>query len=165
LGARYRRNEDATQWVNNHTDGGGTTHYGFAALDQETVSGSLRVNYTARPNLTVQFYAEPFVSTGDYSDFRELSETPRADSYGDRFVPYDPPSSVSTGFRVRQLRSNLVLRWEYLPGSTIYFAWAHGREASGGGASDLGWNEEIRQLFDLRPDNTFLIKVAHWLNW
>jgi hypothetical protein len=165
IGARYRRNEDATQWVGNFTEPGGTTHYAFAALDQETVAANLRINYTARPNLTFQFYGEPFVSTGSYADFRELSATPRADALEDRFVAYTPPPSTSNGFRFRQLRSNLVVRWEYLPGSTLYVAWAHGREASGGNEEDLSWDREMRDLFGLHPNNTFLVKVAHWFNW
>ena len=124
----------------------------------------MRVNYTAGPNLTLQFYGEPFVSTGDYTDFREISSTPEAGKYEDRFVGYTPPPSTPTGFRFLQLRTNLVVRWEYLPGSTLFFAWAHGRQESGG-PSDLSRMDELRDLFGLRPDNSFLIKVAHWLNW
>ena len=163
IGLRYRHNEDASQWLGNF-DEGGTTHHAFARLDQETVSAEVRINYTARPNLTVQLYAEPFISTGTYSDVRELSATPGDVDYRDRFVPYDPPASASTGFRFQQLRTNLVMRWEYLPGSTLYLVWAHGRRASEG-PSDLTWDDELRELFELHPDNTFLIKVAHWLNW
>ena len=104
------------------------------------------------------------MSTGDYTDFREISGTPEADTYEDRFASYTPPPSTPTGFRFLQLRTNLVVRWEYLPGSTLFFAWAHGRQASGG-PSDLSRMDDLRDLFGLRSDNSFLIKVAHWMNW
>jgi hypothetical protein len=165
IGLRYRANEDATQWIGNFTDGTGSVHHAFAALDQETLAANLRLNYTAGPDLTFQFYAEPFVSTGTYTDVRELSATPGADAYDDRFVAYTPPSAAPSGLRFLQLRSNLVVRWEYMPGSTLYVAWAHGRQTSGSEDPGLTWDREMRELFGLHPDNTFLVKVAHWLSW
>ena len=164
LGLNLRWNENDAQWIDNLTAEGGATRYIFTRLDQETVSANVRINCTVGPDLTVQFYGEPFVSTGDYTDFREISGTPGAAAYRDRFIEYAPPASTPHGFRFRQLRTNLVVRWEYVPGSTLYFAWAHGRQASGG-PSDLSRRKELRDLFTIHPDNTFLIKVAHWLNW
>jgi hypothetical protein len=164
IGLNFNHNENNTQWIENLATPGGGTRSVFARLDQRTRSANVRINYTARPNLTVQFYGEPFWSNGDYSDFRELSVTPEAVDYDDRFVAYAPPASTSRGFHVQQLRTNLVVRWEYLPGSTFFLAWAHGRQASGG-PSDLSWQDEVQDLFDLHPDNTFLIKVAHWISW
>ncbi len=160
LGLNLIRNENHSQWIENRTYENGTTRYVFAHLDQETVSANVRVNYTALPNLTVQFYGEPFISSGDYTDFSELSATPEAAAYQDRFVPYVPSAATATGFSFRQLRTNLVVRREYMPGSTLFLAWAHGRQGSGG-PSDLSGREELQDLFGLRSDNTFLIKVAH----
>ncbi|MCH8812692.1 MAG: hypothetical protein IID07_12745, partial [Gemmatimonadetes bacterium] len=70
----------------------------------------------ASPDLTLEFYAQPFVSTGTYSDIREVSATPEAESYDDRFQPYTPPAGSQTAFKFSQLRTNTVLRWEYRPG-------------------------------------------------
>jgi hypothetical protein len=164
IGLNVRRNEDHTQWIENGARPDGSTRHVFAHLDQWTRSASVRVNYTARPNLTVQLYGEPFLSSGDYSDFREVSATPEAESYDARFVAYAPAASTSRGFHSQQLRTNLVVRWEYLPGSTLFLAWAHGRQASGG-PTELSWQSEVDDLFELHPDNTFMIKVAHWLSW
>jgi hypothetical protein len=164
VGLSFTHNVNHTQWIENLEGAAGATRSIFAHLEQRTRSANVRVNYTATPNLTVQFYGEPFWSSGDYSDFREVSATPEADAYDDRFVPYTPSASTATGFHFQQLRTNLVVRWEYLPGSTFFLAWAHGRQASGG-PSDLSWSDEVGDLFDLHPDNTFLIKVAHWLSW
>jgi hypothetical protein len=165
IGSRLVRNEDASQWVRNFPGEAGSTHHAFAHLDQRTVSATLRVNYTASPDLTFQFYGEPFVSRGTYADFRELSSTPEARNYQDRYVAYTPPATSPTGFHVRQVKTNLVVRWEYASGSTLFLVWAHGRAASSGAPSPLEWSGELDDLFDLHPSNTFLVKVAHWLNW
>jgi hypothetical protein len=163
IGAAWNRNHANIQWFGNFTDAAGT-HYSFARLEQRTLSLNVRVDYTATPDLTVQFYGEPFVSTGTYSDFREVSGTPRAAAYDQRFVPFTPPSSAAMGFTVKQLRTNAVARWEYLPGSTLYLVWSHGRQGSTERVSERAWSSEYRDLLELHPDNTFLIKIAYWLN-
>jgi hypothetical protein len=163
IGANFARNENHTQWLGNFTDDTDFTHYAFARLEQRTTSLNLRLNYTAAPDVTFEFYAEPFISKGTYSDFRELSDTPGAASFDARFVEYSPPS-VDTSFRFRQLRTNAVARWEFLPGSTVFLVWAHGRQASGAGGEERSWTAEYRDLFELHPDNTFLVKVAYWFN-
>jgi hypothetical protein len=110
-------------------------------------------------------YAAPFLSRGRYSSVRELSETPRATRYEDRYVSYTPPAGTSMGFDVLELRSNNVIRWEFRPGSTFFAVWSHGR---GGDAYDPTnptptWRNEYGDLFGLHPENTFLVKLAWWL--
>lgn len=162
LGFNVEKDRNDSQWYGNIEDGG-TTHYAFAHLDQRTVSMSLRLNYTATPDLTFEFYGAPFVSSGTYSDFRELSANPQAPKYADRFQPYSPPGA-ETAFKFTQLRTNAVVRWEYRPGSTLFLVWAHGRQGSDDTGVRQGWSRDYRDLFALHPDNTFLVKVAHWLN-
>jgi hypothetical protein len=163
LGARINHNENATQWFGNFTEDG-VTHYSFAHLDQRTLALNMRVNYTAGPDLTFELYAEPFVSTGTYTDVRELSDTPDAADYDARFIPFTPPASANMGFNFSQLRTNAVARWEYLPGSTVYVVWAHGRQGSQTLPSERSWSDEYRDLLDLHPENTFLVKVAYWFS-
>jgi hypothetical protein len=164
LGVSMTHNIDNSQWYGNFTDSAGATHYSFAHLDQHTISLTARATYTATPNLTVEVYAEPFVSNGKYSDVRQVSTTPRAKAYADRFDPYTPPADSRTGFEFRQLRSNTVVRWEYRPGSTLFAVWTHGRQFYENANFDRSWSDEYRQLFSLHPDNTFLIKLAYWIN-
>jgi len=164
LGARAARDHNQTQWFGNFTDSAGVTHYSFARLEQRTLSMSTRINYTASPDLTFEFYGEPFVSKGRYSQIRELSATPDAESYDDRFQPYAPPPGPALAFTSSQLRTNAVLRWEYRPGSTLFLVWAHGRQARVNQHLDQPWHGDYRDLFELHPANTFLIKVAYWLN-
>ena len=164
LGLNVDKDRNDSQWYGNFDGQDGVRHYSFAHLDQRTVSMSLRLNYTATPDLTFEFYGAPFVSTGTYSNFRELSANPGADRYVDRFQPYTPPPGSETAFKFTQLRTNAVIRWEYRPGSTMFLVWAHGRQDSDDGSVRQSWSRDYRDLFALHPDNTFLIKVAHWLN-
>jgi Domain of unknown function (DUF5916)/Carbohydrate family 9 binding domain-like len=165
IGLGYARDHEDNQWFGNFTDEGtGVIHHSFGRLDQRTVSLGTRVSYTATPDLTFEFYGQPFVSTGRYSDLRELSATPDAAAYEDRYQPYEPPASEPREFMFAQVRTNAVLRWEYMPGSTLFLVWAHGRQDDSDTFSDRPWTRDYRDLFDLHPDNTFLIKVAHWLS-
>ncbi len=164
IGGGFGRDQNDSQWFGNFTDGG-VTHYSFAHLDYQETSISARANYTMTPNLTLELYARPFRATGEYSNFRELSATPGAEDYNARFQTYTPPPSEATTFKVTELISNSVLRWEFRPGSTLFVVWQHGRE--GPGPDDRfrqSWMRDYRELFGLHPDNTFLVKVAYWFS-
>lgn len=140
--------------------GTGTQHYIFAHLDQKTVSASFRLDYTASPRLTVQAYASPFVSKGPYSNVRELIN-PRAGRYQDRFQPYAAtPGQVN----FKAFNSNLVLRWEYRPGSTLFVVWSQGRVDASDVDVTRPVGKDFRRLFDQHPENTFLVKVSYWLS-
>jgi len=164
FGVSLSRNEDDAQWFGNLPDSAGTMHYTFAHLDQTTVSLTLRMNYTFTPNLTLQLYAQPFVSKGTYTNVRELDD-PRAPAYDDRYKPYDDPLVDDPGgFNATQFRSNVVLRWEYQPGSTLYLVWQQGRQ---GHMSEEGTNNvwgDLGDLFGQPADNTLLIKASYWIN-
>ena len=159
----WSMNHDDSQWFGNFRQSA-VTHYAFAHLDQETRSLGLRASYTATPTLSLQLYAAPFLSRGRYSNVRELSSTPRAARYEDRYIAYTAPAGAKMGFDILELRSNNVLRWEFRPGSTLFAVWSHGR---GGDAYDPRyptptWRNEYGNLFGLHPENTFLVKVAWW---
>jgi hypothetical protein len=164
LGLGVRHNVDAFQWYANFgVPGSDTTHYTFARLDQHTVSLTTRLNFTATPTLSLQVYAEPFVSTGSYSDWVELAN-PYAASQADRYQPYSGAGAPG-GFSYRQLRSNTVLRWEYRPGSVLYLVWSQGRQQSGADMGGFAFGRDYRELFRVHPQNTFLIKGSYWLNF
>jgi len=164
LSANLYRESTDRMWFGNFTDDDNVTHYSFARLRYRELSMSVRLNYTMRPNLTLEFYGQPFMATGEYTSFREVSSTPEAADYDARYVPFMPPAEAQTAFNTKQLRTNAVVRWEYLPGSTLYLVWAHGRQGNIAGEPDQPWGEGLSDIFDLRPDNTFLIKVAYWLS-
>ncbi|HEX6575820.1 MAG TPA: DUF5916 domain-containing protein, partial [Gemmatimonadaceae bacterium] len=148
IGARYQKNHDNTQWYGNvGSVGSPDAHYLFAHLDQDLLSFQTRFSITATPNLSLQFYGEPFVTTGQYSDVREISGTPDAPSYDARFVGYTPPPNTALSFKYTQLRSNSVVRWEYRPGSTLFLVWTHGRTGAVDQRLDRPWTTDYRDLF------------------
>ena len=165
LSVNYSRNKDDSQWFGNFLDDGGAEHFTFARLDQRTLGLTWRLNYTFTPNASLQLYANPFVSKGTYSDVRELAD-PRADEYADRYQPYADPEVASDpgGFNFKEFRSNVVFRWEYRPGSTLFLVWSQGREHSApvqGGRSFWG---DFDELFGQRANDVFLVKVSYWLS-
>jgi hypothetical protein len=164
LGARYQLNMDNTQWYDNvGAVGSPDAHYLFAHLHQNLLSFQSRLSVTATPTLTLQFYGEPFVTTGSYRNVRELA-SPRAADYDARFRPYaldGPPA----GFNEKQFRSNTVVRWEYRPGSTIFFVWSQGRDQSDRDLGSFSPSRDYGNLFAAHPDNTFLVKASYWLSF
>ena len=159
VGFRYYNNIDDSQWVEEviRPD---KPHYVFGRLEQETHSLTLRVNYTMTPNLSLQLYGEPFISTGDYVSYKELVDG-RAERYEDRYAPYDYIGNAD--FSVLSFRTTNVLRWEYRPGSTLFVVWQQGREGSGvPGRFALG--QDYNDLFATPASNTLLIKFAYWMN-
>ncbi|HEX7123383.1 MAG TPA: DUF5916 domain-containing protein [Gemmatimonadaceae bacterium] len=164
VGMTYQRNVDDRQWLGNFGDiGADTTHYTVAHLQQKTLSLTTRLNFTATPNLSVQFYGQPFVSAGNYSDWREVAD-PHSRGYATRFRPFTLNSDPSgEDFNVKQFRSNLVVRWEYRPGSTLFVVWQQGREQYEIDRGRFRGMEDYRNLFGAHPRNTFLIKASYWL--
>lgn len=164
LSAEYNHNRNDLQYFGTFTDGSAASHYTFAHLDQRTFSLTWRLGYTFTPTTSLQVYASPFVSKGTYSDVREVADA-RASAYDDRYRPYDDPAVTGDpgGFNFQQFRSNVVFRWEYRPGSTLFLVWSQGRE----GSSDVEGTESFRgnlgDLFGRRAEDTFLVKVSYWL--
>ena len=102
------------------------------------------------------------MSKGNYSNARELA-APRAAAYDDRFKPYT--GTLQSGFNFKQFNSNVVLRWEYRPGSTLFVVWTQGRRDFLGATGPRSLAGDFGDLFTLHPNNTFLVKASYWLNW
>lgn len=162
----FGHNVQDNQFYGNFTDANNLPHYTIAHLDQTTTSLTARLNYTFSPDLSLQTYLSPFVSKGTYSSVRQVSATPRADNYDDRYAPYNDPSVTDDpgGFNFKALQSNVVMRWEYKPGSTLFLVWNQGRQGFDGVEGDRTFGGDMRDLFRLHPANTFLIKMSYWLN-
>jgi Domain of unknown function (DUF5916)/Carbohydrate family 9 binding domain-like len=164
IGTRYQRNRNDTQWFANlGAIGSDTTHYLFAHLDQELLSFTSRLDYTATTALSVQLYAEPFLTTGRYFRLRELAD-PRAVRYEDRYRPYGLLTDDAS-FNIKQLRGSTVVRWEYRPGSTVFLVWTQGRDQDDRNPGTFAPIRDFRDLFGARPDNTFLVKASYWINF
>jgi hypothetical protein len=136
------------------------TRYVFARLDQHTSSMTIRANYTVTPNLSVQVYAQPFVSSGNYAQFKELVNG-RALNYDDRYAPY--PYAGSPDFKALSFRTTNVMRWEYKPGSTLFVVWQRAAEGPGQ-PSGFHYGQDFGDVFSTPSSNALLVKLAYWLN-
>jgi len=162
-GVRFSKNTFGAQWVDNLTEGG--THYVFGELDQQTVAMTMRLNYTMTPTLSLELYAEPFVSAGDYRNYKELING-RSKDFDQRYAPFafNFAPGDNPNFNEKSFRTTNVLRWEYKPGSTLFVVWQQAREndeVPGG----FRFGRDVRGIFGVPPRNTFLVKLAYWLNY
>lgn len=150
------------QWIGNYgallSD---TTHYTFARLHQHILTVTSRANWTATPTLSMQLYLQPFVSTGEYSNWRDLNNA-RANDYDGRFTSYK--TAPLAGFNVKQFNSNAVVRWEYRPASTLFLVWQQGRTQDALNPGRFVPGRDVRDLFGARPLNTLLVKLSYWFN-
>jgi len=159
IGTYYSNNINDAQWVAEVVDPD-RSHYVFGRLEQKTHSLTLRVNYTMTPNLSLQIYGQPFISTGHYVSYKELVNG-RAERYEDRYAPYAYTGNAD--FNVLSFRTTNVLRWEYRPGSTVFVVWQQGREGQGEpGRFALG--KDYSGLFSTPSSNLLLVKFAYWMN-
>jgi hypothetical protein len=175
----FELNPNKTQYVT-QLDYNDTKRYLLGAIDNQTLSASFRINYTINPNLTIQYYAQPFISRGRYKDFKYVTNA-TADRLEDRFYAYNASqidlnngvfhvdededglydySFENPDFSYVQFNSNLVLRWEYIPGSELFLVWSQGTRANISATEALvdGFQAGI---LDQQPQNIFLIKATY----
>jgi hypothetical protein len=160
-GIRFNQYDEDAQWVTNEESAGAPTRYVFGRLDQRTVALTTRVNYTMSPTLSLQVYAEPFVSAGAYSNYKELVDG-RADDWRARYTPYAYADTAD--FNYRSFRTTNVLRWEYRPGSALFVVWQQGREENAP-HGDFRFGRDLGDVFRAPASNVFLVKFSYWLNY
>ncbi|HVQ31119.1 MAG TPA: DUF5916 domain-containing protein [Vicinamibacteria bacterium] len=135
--------------------------YVLGRLEQDTASLTLRADLAFSSRLTLQLYAEPFASRGRYDAFQEVVR-PRAPRVADRLLALAGPPPVSDpSYHVRDLRANVVLRFEYRPGSVLFAVWTQNRHAETD-ASYGGPFRELGEAFHPAPGNSFLVKISYW---
>lgn len=179
LSTELNVNDNKTQYVTQRGFGN-TTRYILGNIDQKTWTTTLRMNYSINPNLSIQYYGQPFISRGRYTDFNYVNNA-TAEDLNDRVTLYntnqislnngayeidentDGTSDYSFGnpdFSFVQFRSNLVARWEYIPGSEIFLVWSQGVTGLDDPRNSL--RDALRnQIIDQKKDNTFLIKITY----
>ena len=184
LSPYYSLNKEYSQWVDSYDDPTAVNTFGkryvFALLDQKTFGAGIRLNWTFTPQLSLQFYAQPLISSGKYTDFKELAKPKTYDFnvYGtgnstfdestltadpDGNGPANPITIDNPDFNFVSLRGNAVLRWEYVPGSVVYFVWTQTRsDSEDDGAFRFG--HSLNRLLDIKADNIFMVKFTYWFN-
>lgn len=177
----YEDARGAWQYVDQMDDAAGARRYVFAGIDQKTFGVTVRANHTFTPTFSVQLYAQPFTSAGSYAGFLDVADV-GAEPFGDRFralegvsrddgtVTVDEDGDGSADlefadpdFNVREMNANLVARWEYRPGSTMFFVWSQSRD-SFGADPEFRLADDLGDLFAAESRNVFLVKVSGWLN-
>jgi len=169
IGPRFGRTIQDVQYVDQFDDPASAGTYGrryvFAELDQRTLSASIRLNWAFTPNVALQTYIQPLISSGKYYDFKSLA---RPGSYD--FAPYDylgtpyPGSSALPGdpnFNFKSLRGNAVFRWEYRPGSTLFLVWTQER-TDFDDSGEFRLRSNANRLIKADADNIFLTKVSYY---
>lgn len=183
----YNLRFSKSQYINQISDIFKTETYGkryiFGELNQKSVSANIRINWTFTPVLTFQLYMQPLISAGKYSSIKEFA---RPKSYD--FVVYgsdnsiiekdsdgnyridpdggDPANSFTLenpNFNFKSFKLNVVVRWEFSPGSTIYFVWTQNK-TNDDRPGIFNIAKDLKDLISTESDNVFMIKVAYWFN-
>ena len=159
LRPRYRWSFADAQWIENRDDDGNGTddRFVYGELRSKILDLTTRINVLFSRDLSLELYLQPFLSVGDYDNFKELA---RPGSY--EFAPHSGPEE-SPDFRRRSLQSNLVLRWEYRPGSTVYVVWSQFRDDESEHARFSPKNDVARAFVD-DGTNVFLVKFNYWMH-
>jgi hypothetical protein len=140
-------------------DGPAGPEYRIGRLNQRTLSLTFRADLTLSPRLALQAYLQPFSSAGRYGGFQRLA-APRDPDPGRRFVPLAPGAAVEApGAAERSLNGDLVLRWEYHPGSFLTVVWNHQRNTLSQDERSTA-ESGLSRLFGDPPVNVLLIKVS-----
>ena len=179
LSPEYSISKNQTQYVT-QSDYNSDSRYVLGTIDNHTLTASVRLDYTINPNLSIQYYGQPFISRGRYKDFKYVTN-PVAERLTERFQLYDSNQINLSGndfqvdenrdgtmdysfsnpdFSYVQFNSNLVLRWEYIPGSELFLVWSQGVKSSVSSSDGLFEGFETG-ILDERPQNIFLLKATY----
>ena len=177
----YSREINSQQYVTTRDDGRPETfghRYIFAYIEQSTLSTQLRATLTLKPDVTLDIYAEPFAASGRYYDYGELlapgsrdrltygtgGTTIEQQADGSHVVTADDSTFTlrNLDFNVRSFRSNVVLRWEWTPGSTFHIVWQQDRFSREAFGTRVGPGDLLGSLGELGT-NIVLVKTSFWL--
>ena len=162
------------------------TRYIVSGMDRKELQLNFRINYSLTPDLSFQYWGQPFFFSADYHGFKKVIDAGNTDYYSqfhvftDDEISYDETSEEylidETGngnteysfdnpdFSFYEFRSNFVVRWEYIPGSTAYFVWSQGRSGDVS-SGDFYLSDHIRNLAESKANNVFLLKLSYRLSF
>jgi len=149
-GANYHRTFNGTRWVDN-IDGNAV----FADLDKDEVYMELTTSIMLTRNLSWQLSGQGLISTLDYSDYKRYAGD---NTYVRDVDPLDSDGTFSS------LNSMMILRYEYMPGSTVYFVWTRSRPEFDSQVNDLALKDEFDRFFSRGSENVWLLKISYWWN-
>jgi hypothetical protein len=174
----WTQRTEPMQYITQVDDTAGRTHYVFGTIAQTVAALTARVNWTFSPRLSLQAYAQPFIAAGNYRELKDV-DNPHAGRFADRFhvlqgndyMEVDGTVHVSHNgtytfarpdFNFGELRSTVVLRWEYRPGSAVFAIWSHGRSKGvDDGRFDLG--NDLSNLATAPAEHIVMVKANYWI--
>jgi hypothetical protein len=182
LSPNYNHTLNQLQYVTTTTYNS-QSRYITARINQDIYGMSVRFNYVVTPDLTIEYWGQPFIARGKYDDFKKITE-PDAEQYADRFYTFTGNeisfnnisnryevdenadgavdySLYNPDFNFVQFRSNMVVRWEYIPGSTLFLVWTQSRTDNVSTQDKNSFAHLSRSLFDKTAHNIFLIKYTY----
>ncbi|MEA3501128.1 MAG: DUF5916 domain-containing protein [Candidatus Marinimicrobia bacterium] len=183
----YSKNVKSLQWIDKFEDELVTKTYGFryvfGNMTQETISSQIRINWTFTPKLSLELFAQPYISVGEYDNFKELAKPKsyKTNNYNEvGNVSYDenneeyiidpdgddlaePFTFENPNFNYRSFKANMVLRWEVSPGSVLYLVWSNNKSDYQNNG-DLNIYNDSKELWETTPDNIFIMKFSYWLD-
>jgi hypothetical protein len=188
IGPTVTKTRSPAQYVREVSDATATDTFGrryvFADIKQTEVSMTTRLNWTLSPTLSLQLYAQPLLSVGDYKNYKELAQRRTFDftRYGlDAGTIAPDPANPANGFVVdpdgagpaapftlgagdfnfKSLRMNTILRWQWHPGSTMYFVWTEQRQNTAY-PGEFEFGRDTRAMFGAPADDVVMVKVSYW---
>ncbi len=178
----YAWNQDNQQYVAtvSPTEQTVKSRYIMGRMKQETYGLTMRLQVNVTPDISIQYYGAPFTSIARFDRFKQAADTrsrqreKRFSEFADsqistqdgRYVVAQEGDSFSfpnPNFSFNEFRSNLVARWEYLPGSTLYLVWEHNRSNQDDHYRS-GWGSNLDRMFGLSATNTFMMKINYWFS-
>lgn len=154
------------------------SRYVFGFIDRRTVSTRLRLGYTVKPDMNLDVYAEPFAASGHYYDYGELlaprsrerllygtdGTTLAINPDGSQTVTADGATFTlrNRDFNSLSFRSNIVLRWEWRPGSTLFVVWQQSLADTAVIGDPVGVRDMFRSVTAPGP-NLFVVKTTLWI--
>jgi len=177
----YHIGTDYHQYVNTVSGSITGRDYIVGKIDQKTLYTTLRFEYYVSPELSFQYYGSPYASIGKYNEFRSVvnagsrdmnakynpltilgtaDKTYSMDSNGDHQVDF---TLKNPDFNFQEFRSNLVGRWEFSPGSTLYLVWTNTRSLyTDRYNSSIG--NSFGGIYDIKAKNVFMVKFNYWFS-
>ena len=153
----YTNARDSAQWITNtDADGDGVEDNVYGRLKRNVVNITGRATYAFSRDMTLEAFLQPFVAVGDYYDIRKLAR-PKSFDFTSVALEDDPD------FNRKSLRGNVVLRWEYVRGSTLFVVWNMATsDTERAGMFSPG--RDLGSAFRAPGDHVFVVKLNYWLS-
>lgn len=179
LRTTYVNEKDNSQYLRRSIISAGSDkcEYVVGKLDRQTLYSTFRAEFFITPELSLQYYGSPYVSSGKYEDYKRVDNS-KAKDINQRFEPlyregdllvdgsgneYHDFLHYNFDFNFKEFRSNFVARWEYKTGSTFYFVWSHNRSnyEDKYNPSLIDCGKDIRKI---SAENAFMVKFSYWFS-